>query len=89
MCVRINVQLLSSFLQGKCCDEGKSFLSEIPDSPAAKAYRDIIHSEPQISLISVHAMYTPSLSIFIVTFLSEIVEKCSQDCPQNTDREDS
>ncbi|XP_013779473.1 cytosolic Fe-S cluster assembly factor nubp1-like isoform X1 [Limulus polyphemus] len=23
---------------GKCCDEGKSFLREVPDSPAAKAY---------------------------------------------------
>ncbi|KAK3705200.1 hypothetical protein QZH41_014000 [Actinostola sp. cb2023] len=27
---------------GKSCDEGKSFLSEIPDSPAAKAYSNII-----------------------------------------------
>jgi hypothetical protein len=27
---------------GRCCDEGKSFLSEIPDSPAAKAYMNII-----------------------------------------------
>ena len=30
---------------GKCCDEGKSFLEEVPDSPAAKAYSDIIKSE--------------------------------------------
>ena len=29
---------------GQCCDEGKSFLSEVPDSPAAKAYADIIDS---------------------------------------------
>ncbi|XP_070579642.1 cytosolic Fe-S cluster assembly factor nubp1-A-like [Ptychodera flava] len=27
---------------GKCCDEGKSFLSEVPDSPAAQAYKQII-----------------------------------------------
>lgn len=27
---------------GQCCDEGKSFLSEVPNSPAAKAYADII-----------------------------------------------
>ncbi|XP_072040485.1 cytosolic Fe-S cluster assembly factor NUBP1 homolog [Amphiura filiformis] len=27
---------------GKCCDEGKSFLSEMPDSPAAQAYQQII-----------------------------------------------
>ncbi|KAK3089749.1 hypothetical protein FSP39_006178 [Pinctada imbricata] len=29
-------------LIGKCCDEGKSFLSEVPDSPATKAYISII-----------------------------------------------
>lgn len=29
---------------GKSCDEGRSFLSEIPDSPAAKAYQTIIQS---------------------------------------------
>ena len=29
---------------GKCCDEGKSFLAEVPDSPAAKAYHEIIQS---------------------------------------------
>eukprot|EP00731_Ephydatia_muelleri_P029294 Em0020g938a len=27
---------------GKCCDEGKSFLAEVPDSPASKAYTEII-----------------------------------------------
>ncbi|XP_074647953.1 cytosolic Fe-S cluster assembly factor nubp1-A-like [Tubulanus polymorphus] len=27
---------------GKCCDEGKSFLAEVPDSPAAVAYTQII-----------------------------------------------
>ncbi|XP_078692427.1 cytosolic Fe-S cluster assembly factor nubp1-B-like [Branchiostoma floridae x Branchiostoma belcheri] len=27
---------------GKCCDEGKSFLSVEPDSPAAKAYKEVI-----------------------------------------------
>ena len=30
---------------GRCCDEGKSFLSEIPESPAAEAYKQIIQSE--------------------------------------------
>ena len=29
---------------GRCCDEGKSFLSEVPDSPAADAYKKIIQS---------------------------------------------
>ncbi|KAK7500986.1 hypothetical protein BaRGS_00007866 [Batillaria attramentaria] len=27
---------------GKCCDEGKSFLEEVPDSPATQAYKQII-----------------------------------------------
>lgn len=27
---------------GRCCDEGKSFLTEVPDSPAADAYKKII-----------------------------------------------
>ena len=29
---------------GRCCDEGKSFLSEVPESPAADAYKQIIQS---------------------------------------------
>ena len=33
---------------GWCCDQGKSFLSEVPDSPAAKAYQEIIQSESLI-----------------------------------------
>ena len=33
------------FDTGKCCDEGKSFLSEMPDSPAAQAYQQIIDSK--------------------------------------------
>ena len=36
--------LLLSLSSGKCCDEGKSFLAEVPDSPAAKAYHEIIES---------------------------------------------
>eukprot|EP01137_Pigoraptor_chileana_P019734 Opistho-2@81175 len=31
----------------RCCDEGKSFLSEVPDSPAAAAYRHIIQGIKQ------------------------------------------
>lgn len=30
---------------GWCCDQGKSFLTELPDSPAALAYQEIIQSE--------------------------------------------
>ncbi|KAI5623077.1 cytosolic Fe-S cluster assembly factor nubp1, partial [Silurus asotus] len=29
---------------GRSCDEGKSFLNEVPDSPAAAAYRAIVQS---------------------------------------------
>lgn len=29
---------------GRCCDEGKSFLSEVPESPATAAYKQIIRS---------------------------------------------
>jgi nitrogenase subunit NifH len=30
---------------GKSCDNGKSFLSQAPDSPAAIGYRNIMQSE--------------------------------------------
>ena len=30
---------------GRCCDEGKSYLSEVPDSPATQAYKAIVDSE--------------------------------------------
>lgn len=33
---------------GKCCDEGKSFLREVPDSPAAKAYAAVIQGMSSI-----------------------------------------
>lgn len=29
---------------GKCCDEGKSFLEEIPESPASEAFRNILNN---------------------------------------------
>ena len=35
---------------GRCCDEGKSFLSEVPESPAANAYKQIIQSTFLISV---------------------------------------
>ena len=33
---------------GRCCDAGKSFLSEVPDSPATRAYLTIIQSTQKI-----------------------------------------
>ena len=38
---------------GWCCDQGKSFLSEVPDSPAAQAYQEIIQSESLMSTATV------------------------------------
>lgn len=35
------------YFKGKSCDEGKSFLTEVPDSPAAMAYQSIIRSKLQ------------------------------------------
>ena len=49
MCAELNLPLLGRVPLdpriGRSCDEGKSFLSEIPDSPAAAAYLSIVHSE--------------------------------------------
>ena len=33
---------LSVFQTGKCCDEGKSFLSEFPETATALAYQNVI-----------------------------------------------
>ncbi|KAK1165024.1 cytosolic Fe-S cluster assembly factor nubp1 [Acipenser oxyrinchus oxyrinchus] len=48
MCKELNIPLLGKVPLdpriGKSCDEGKSFLSEVPDSAATAAYRSIIHS---------------------------------------------
>jgi len=46
MCAEMGIPLLGRLPLdpriGKCCDEGKSFLAEIPDSPAAKSFLEII-----------------------------------------------
>jgi len=46
MCADMGIPLLGRLPLdpriGKCCDEGKSFLAEIPDSPAAKSFVEII-----------------------------------------------
>ncbi|XP_045076287.1 cytosolic Fe-S cluster assembly factor nubp1-like [Coregonus clupeaformis] len=48
MCEEMNLTLLGRVPLdpriGKSCDEGKSFLTEFPDSPAAAAYRTIVQS---------------------------------------------
>lgn len=46
MCEDMDVNFLGSLPLdpriGKCCDDGKSFLRELPDSPATQAFRSII-----------------------------------------------
>ena len=52
----MNVEKQESFgndalpFTGKCCDEGKSYLSEVPDSPATKAFKEIIQSKLHMCL---------------------------------------
>uniref|UniRef100_A0A3B4DSN7 AAA+ ATPase domain-containing protein n=1 Tax=Pygocentrus nattereri TaxID=42514 RepID=A0A3B4DSN7_PYGNA len=36
---------------GRSCDEGKSFLNEVPDSPAAAAYQTIVQSKTTLSRV--------------------------------------
>lgn len=49
MCADLNLPLLGKVPLdpriGRSCDEGKSFLQEVPDSPAAEVYRGIVQSE--------------------------------------------
>lgn len=49
MCADLNLQLLGKVPLdpriARSCDEGKSFLNEVPDSPAAKVYLSIVQSE--------------------------------------------
>lgn len=48
MCEEMNVKFLGKVpidpLIGQCCDEGKSFVKEFPNSPASIAYNEIILS---------------------------------------------
>ena len=49
MCADLNLPLLGKIPLdpriARSCDEGKSFLNEVPDSPAAKVYQRIVQSE--------------------------------------------
>lgn len=48
MCADLNLPLLGKVPLdpriARSCDEGKSFLNEVPDSPAARAYQIIVQS---------------------------------------------
>ena len=56
-----------SLCTGKCCDEGKSLLSEIPDSPAAKAYTSIIEGKRAIIIFRI---------VFIFLFSFTLKQTC-------------
>ena len=43
---------------GRCCDEGKSFLSEVPESPAADAYKQIIQSTFLLLIDNSHGVFS-------------------------------
>lgn len=49
MCADLNVTFLGSLpldpKLARCCDEGKDFISEMPDSPAVTNLKVIIESE--------------------------------------------
>lgn len=49
MCSDLNLSLLGKVPLdpriARSCDEGKSFLAEVPESPAAKVYQKIVQSE--------------------------------------------
>lgn len=48
MCADLNLPLLGKVPLdpriARSCDEGRSFLNEVPDSPAAKVYQSIVQS---------------------------------------------
>lgn len=49
MCLDLDVPFLGSLPLdpkiARCCDEGKDFLTDLPDSPAVLALKDIIKSK--------------------------------------------
>lgn len=66
MCSDLNLPLLGKVPLdpkiARSCDEGKSFLREVPDSPAAKVYQSIVQSEFFSFLKRTHKHFT---SLFI------------------------
>ena len=58
---------------GRCCDEGKSFLSEVPESPATAAYKQIIRS-----MLRFVFMHHESLFFSHIHVLREFYGRCQQ-----------
>ncbi|MGH0158716.1 UNVERIFIED_CONTAM: hypothetical protein FKN15_058054 [Acipenser sinensis] len=65
MCKELNIPLLGKVPLdpriGKSCDEGKSFLSEVPESAATAAYRSIIHTHTMVHFEEVLSCVRSSL----------------------------
>lgn len=61
MCEEMNVTFLGKIpidpLIGQCCDEGKSFVKEFPNSPACIAYNDIISSKYFLIIMSTKFLF--------------------------------
>lgn len=70
MCSDLNLPLLGKVPLdpriARSCDEGKSFLREVPDSPAAKVYQNIVQSEFFFPSWSAHT------SIFWSFFIKDV-----------------
>lgn len=53
----LNIPLLGQLpldpLLARCCDEGRDYLSEMPDSPAVKSLKLIVDSEFCIQLVEI------------------------------------
>lgn len=89
MCADLNLPLLGKVPLdpriAQSCDEGRSFLDVVPDSPAAKVYRSIVQSEYFQEYIRKHfpvSVLPLSLSRHIVgvfTFLGKEVKHTSSE----------
>jgi len=74
MCADLNLPLLGKVPLdpriARSCDEGKSFLSEVPDSPAAEVYKRIVQSESAVH----DQLSSPSKVVDFLTFLGTELE---------------
>ena len=85
MALSLNLLPILFILSGQCCDEGRSYFSEVPDSPATKAYQSIIEGQNWIMLDYYEISFMRShcnMHYFIVCWIIEIRKFCS-DKPTN------
>ncbi|KTG03648.1 hypothetical protein cypCar_00015179 [Cyprinus carpio] len=95
MCEELNLPLLGRVPLdpriGRSCDEGRSFLTEVPDSPAAVAYQNIVQSfvnfvlllgdqKSEITVLpTLHQMILVDAEMYITSLSSQL------GCPMNSD----